>query len=423
MCCTMVNRGVFLQLLLLVAFVFIPGLSSVGKGTDKQLLSNESGWLACDGTETEACHCEQEEINCDNVVFEDESSLRTANLDIANKSFRVEKATFRENSISSLRQNAILPGHQGTVRELDFSHNRIVHIESGTFTPFRALNKLFLSNNKLNRLNRDQFLGLNALHQLALDNNKITSLQDGVFEHLVNLRRLVLDGNKIKFRKGMFEGLENLEELSMDNCDIKDLDPDVFETIPSLKKLSLRGNPFTDVPRAINSLKKLEYLDISNTNIAELHAEFLKDNHVLKQFYISNMPYLYSVQDCAFCGFERLERVYMNNCTKLQEIHPNAFGWSTLTAGKVTALTHFYVENCNLRTLSEDVLPWDTVTELGVGGNPWNCTCEIAFMLEDEYFSYEYSNTLPRCATPPELQGHLLIQVAHVEACDSMASL
>ncbi|KAK6033492.1 leucine Rich repeat-containing domain protein, partial [Ostertagia ostertagi] len=191
----------------------------------------------------------------------------------------------------------------------------------------------------------------------------------------------------------------------------------------SLKKLSLRGNPFAEVPRAINALKNLEYLDISNTNIAEFHAQSLKDDHVLKQIYMTNMPYLYSVQDCAFCGLERLERVYMNNCSKLQEIHPNAFGWSTLAEGKLTALTHFYVENCNLRTLSEDVLPWSTLIELGIGGNPLNCTCETAFLLEDEYFSYEYTNTLPRCAAPPELAGRLLIQVAHADACASTASI
>ncbi|KAK6033493.1 leucine Rich repeat-containing domain protein, partial [Ostertagia ostertagi] len=226
------NRALFLQLMFATTYLSVPGLSSAEKAGDKQSDdSTEGGWLACDGSELEACHCEQEEINCDNVVFKDESPLSTANLDINNKTFRVERATFRENSITSLRQGRIIPGHQGTVRELDFSHNRIVYIESGTFSSFRALKKLYLTGNKLNQLKKDQFLGLSELHQLFLDNNRITSLQDGVFEHLTNLRRLVLDENKVKIRKDLFKGLESLEELSLDNCDIKELDVDVFDAI------------------------------------------------------------------------------------------------------------------------------------------------------------------------------------------------
>ncbi|VDL72125.1 unnamed protein product [Nippostrongylus brasiliensis] len=383
----------------------------------------DGGWLACDGTEAEACHCEQGEIDCDNVIFKDEKVLSTANLDIKNKTFRVVRATFRDNSINSLRKGRILPGHEETVQEIDFSRNRIVHIESGAFSRFRNLSKLYLSANKLGQLKKSHFLGLEKLHQLYLDNNKIADLTDGVFENLGSLRRLVLDGNKIKFRRGMFEGLDSLEELSLDNCAIDDLDVTAFQAIPTLKKLSLRGNPFTEVPRAVNTLSKLEFLDVSGTNIGEFHAKSLKDDHQVKQIYISDMPFLYAVQDCAFCGLERLERIYMNNCSKLHEIHPNAFGWSTLTDSKVTALTHFYVEHCNLTTLSEDTLPWDTLEELGIGGNPWNCSCETAYLLEDEYFSYEYTNTFPRCATPPKLRGQLLMSVAQADACESKASI
>lgn len=381
------------------------------------------GWLACDGTESEACHCEQSEIDCNNVIFKDEKVLSTADLDINNKSFHVERATFCDNSITSLRKGRILPGHQSTIREIDFSRNKIVHIESGAFASFRALNKLHFSNNKLSQLKRDQFLGLSELHQLLLDNNKITTLGDGVFEHLTNLKRLVLDGNKIRFRKEMFDGLQTLEELSLDNCGITDLEVDAFHSIPFLKKLSLRGNPFAEVPRAVNTLSKLEHLDMSGTNIAEFHAQSLKDDHSVKQLYMTDMPFLYSIQDCAFCGLGRIERIYLNNCSHLHEIHPNAFGWSTLAEGKVTALTHFYVENGNLSTLSEDALPWDTLNELGIGGNPLNCTCETAYLLEDEYFSYEYTNSLPKCASPPNLKGHLLTKVAQSDACESKAAI
>lgn len=391
-------------------------------GGSSELTDTDGGWLACDGTDSEACHCEQEEINCDNVVFKDESLLNTADMDISNKSFRVIRATFRDNSIVSLKQGKILPGHEKTVREMDFSNNRIVNLGIRTFSSFRNLSKLYLSNNKIKHLKRDHFYGLTELHQLFLDNNKITNLDEDVFEHLPNLRKLVLDGNKIKLRREIFDGLDFLEELSLDYCGIDNLNVNAFESLPNLKKLSLRGNPFSEVPRALNALEKLEDLDISGTNIAEFHAQSLKDDHILKQLYMCDMPFLYAVQDCAFCGLERLELVHMNNCSHLHEIHPNAFGWSDRNDGKVGNLKHLYVENCNIRTISEDLLPWDTLEELGIGGNPINCSCETAFLLEDEYYSYEYTNTLPKCASPPELKGRLLTRVAQSDACATKAT-
>ncbi|KAE9415294.1 hypothetical protein Angca_002613 [Angiostrongylus cantonensis] len=354
------------------------------ESSDRQEITDtDGGWLACDGTDAEACHCEQEEINCDNVIFKDELPLNTADMDISNKSFHVIRATF----------------------------------QTGTFSSFRNLSKLYLSNNKIKQLKRDHFYGLTGLHQLFLDSNKIANLEDGVFEHLPNLRKLVLDGNKIRLRAEIFDGLNSLEELSLDYCGIDNLNVNAFESLPNLKKLSLRGNPFSEVPRALNALDKLEDLDISGTNIAEFHAQSLKDDHILKQLYMCDMPFLYAIQDCAFCGLERLELVHMNNCSRLHEIHPNAFGWSDRSEGKVGNLKHLYAENCNIRTINENLLPWDTLEELGIGGNPINCSCETAFLLEDEYFSYEYTNTLPKCALPPELKGRLLTRVAQSDAC------
>ncbi|KAJ1370157.1 LRRCT [Parelaphostrongylus tenuis] len=290
-------------------------------------------------------------------------------------------------------------------------------MEIGAFSSFRNLSKLYLSNNRIKQLKGEHFYGLTELHQLFLDNNKITNFDDDVFEHLPNLRKLVLDGNKIKLRREIFDGLDSLEELSLDNCGIDNLNVNAFESLSNLKKLSLRGNPFSEVPRALNALEKLEDLDISGTNIAEFHAQSLKDDHVLKQLYMCDMPFLYAVQDCAFCGLERLELVHMNNCSHLHEIHPNAFGWLDRIDGRVGNLKHLYLENCNIHSISEDLLPWDAVEELGIGGNPINCTCETAFLLEDEYFTYEYTNTLPKCASPPELKGRLLTRVAQSDAC------
>ncbi|RCN47030.1 hypothetical protein ANCCAN_06961 [Ancylostoma caninum] len=60
--------------------------------------------------------------------------------------------------------------------------------------------------------------------------------------------------------------------------------------------------------------------------------------------------------------------------------------------------------------------------ELGIGGNPINCTCETSFLLEDEYYSYEYTNAIPKCAAPPKLKGRPFTKVAQADACPAKAS-
>ncbi|KAK6763546.1 hypothetical protein RB195_024023 [Necator americanus] len=72
--------------------------------------------------------------------------------------------------------------------------------------------------------------------------------------------------------------------------------------------------------------------------------------------------------------------------------------------------------------MSESV-PGIYLDELGIGGNPINCNCETAFLLDDEYYSYEYTNTVPKCAAPPELKGRPLTKVAQSDACPSKASV
>uniref|UniRef100_A0A1I7XCR0 LRRNT domain-containing protein n=1 Tax=Heterorhabditis bacteriophora TaxID=37862 RepID=A0A1I7XCR0_HETBA len=260
------------------------------KKTGKETPSNDSieeFYDACDGSSQEACHCEDEEINCEDVVFDDMLPLNTSDLDINDKNFRVIKANFKRNAITRI-QKVIIFFCQVNAKLRTIWFYLVCRWENIT---------------------GEWFEGLENLHQLYLDHNKITSLENGVFKELTNLKKLILDGNKITFRKELFTGLDSLEELSLDFCNIIDLDVKVFDYLPNLKKLSLIGNPFTDVPRAVNSLQKLEYLDLSQTNINEFHSQSLKEDHGLVQLFMKDMPFLYAIQDCAFCGLQKIEVV------------------------------------------------------------------------------------------------------------------
>ncbi|KAL6723631.1 hypothetical protein Aduo_018614 [Ancylostoma duodenale] len=77
------------------------------------------------------------------------------------------------------------------------------------------------------------------------------------------------------------------------------------------------------------------------------------------------------------------------------------------------------ISNTNIPEFHAQSLMLD---ELGIGGNPINCTCETSFLLEDEYYSYEYTNAIPKCAAPPELKGRPFTKVAQADACPAKAS-
>uniref|UniRef100_A0A1I7XD02 LRRCT domain-containing protein n=1 Tax=Heterorhabditis bacteriophora TaxID=37862 RepID=A0A1I7XD02_HETBA len=143
--------------------------------------------------------------------------------------------------------------------------------------------------------------------------------------------------------------------------------------------------------------------------------------------------------------------INMNNSSRLYELHPNAFGWQNPESDRVYSLKYLHIENCNISLITEDLLDWDLVsdnckaiillilkmyfnihmqnqytpycrslTELRIGGNPINCSCETAFLMEGEIYSYEYSNSLPKCYYPKELRGRPLVKVQQVEACSGI---
>ncbi|CAJ0959378.1 unnamed protein product, partial [Mesorhabditis belari] len=239
-----------------------------------------------DDDDGDACHCEMNDITCDNVLFEDDSKLDTLMLHSVNKDFIAYTFRARDNTFYYLEKDKIIPGMVESVSEVDLSRNRVKEIKNEAFYNFKNMSVLSLEGNNLKKLDKNVFKGApeEQLHQLFLNQNRFTNLLEKPFSLLKNLKILVLDYNKIKVTSDLFEGLENLEELSMDFCHLgdKNFDVNVFDKIPKLRVLSLRGNQFTEVPRAIQKLPNLELLDLSNTSISEFHEKSFMDDQSLK---------------------------------------------------------------------------------------------------------------------------------------------
>ncbi|CAB3399536.1 unnamed protein product [Caenorhabditis bovis] len=339
-----------------------------------------------DKEEDQLCHCDGDEIDCSNVVLDDDDPrLRTANLKIMKKKFKPIIANFSSNAVSRLQEKKVLPGFEKYVSVLDFTENEIRYIDGDTFVPFTNLSKLSLRRNNLRVAKQKWFTPIGkTLHRLDLSYNGILSFPKGVFSDLKNLKKLIIDGNPIReWSKEVFEGLENLEELSMDDCNIKELPGDVFSNLPKLRGISLRLNPFEEIPKAIVKTTQLKEIDLSETNLVEIRENSFVHHPNLEELYLEEMKFLSVVRDCAFCGLSMLKTLYLNDNAKLFEINPNAFGLEGAEPGyKATALEELQIHNCNLTNISEVMVDFDHLKKLTAGGNPWTCDCFNSFLFK-----------------------------------------
>ncbi|CAI2357419.1 unnamed protein product [Caenorhabditis sp. 36 PRJEB53466] len=371
--------------------------------------------------DSELCHCDMEEINCSSVILDaEEPKLHTMDLLIKKKGFIPYTANFSDNAIVRLLRGKILPGNEEHISILDISYNQVRFADSDVFTPFTNLTKLNLAHNNLQTIKKPVFESVKkTLHRLDLSYNRIKVLPDNVFEGLTNLKVLVLDGNPIKvWRKEIFTGLDSLEELSLDNCNLDDLPADLFEFLPKLVGVSLRQNPLEEIPTVVANLKTLKDVDMSETNITEIRDHAFAGDSDLEEIILEKMPYLSVIRDCGFCGLPKLKILYLNDNSKLMEIHPNAFGFIKSEPGhKAAAINDFAIHNSNVSTISEHMLDYDKLDSFKIGGNPWNCDCDTQFLLQEQ-FTFKQDSIAPKCAYPEELKDHHLATVRVTDACE-----
>ncbi|CAJ0578953.1 unnamed protein product, partial [Mesorhabditis spiculigera] len=369
-----------------------------------------------------ACDCTGNDIVCDQVVFDDESELDTLML-TPPKNATYTYFAARENFFPILKKGEILPLIADKIEELDLSKNKLVTIESEAFADLNSLSKLHLNHNKLRRLPKDAFKGVeDKLHQLFLNSNDLRNVEEGTFKSLKSLRRLEMDYSKVKITKGLFEGMDNLEKLSLDGTTFDDnTDVNVFDHLPNLKVLSLRNTHLTEVPTSIQGLKHLEELDLSGTKISELHADSFKNDQSLKILFMQDMPFLWGIEDCAFCGLEGLQEVHFKNSSQLYSVHNNAFGFEK---GKdaTKSLTKVVFSKCNISTLHEALFDEDLDLDLQLDGNKIICNCNTTWLLGEQRFKFATTSQAPRCAAPEIARNRELMAVDPADVCDAVMS-
>ncbi|CEF60716.1 Cysteine-rich flanking region, C-terminal domain and Leucine-rich repeat and Leucine-rich repeat, typical subtype and Leucine rich repeat 5-containing protein [Strongyloides ratti] len=362
-------------------------------------ICNKNGLCTCERSNENTVDCRKGSFGTH------KNPLDTANLEIKEKNFLPFRVLLQHNVITTLEKSKIIPNYEKDIVEMDLSYNHIHSLGPYLFSDFKKLKVLKLSHNRITKIS--PFTGLSSLHKLHLDNNILGTLPKNVFESLKNLNELVLDGNEaINLNNGIFsKGLEKLTILSLDFCELTEIPANAFEKLVSLKQLSLRGNPLLMIPPAIDYIPHLLILDMSETNLPEIERMSLKNNHELEALFMQNMKYVYMINDCAFCNLKNIKKIDFSNSSHLYSININAFGMENDSNLVPQNLSVINFENCNLTTFDSNLLYWENVMSLKISGNPLECDCNLAWLINNKNYHKTFGDKLPICKSPEKFNG------------------
>jgi Leucine-rich repeat (LRR) protein len=213
------------------------------------------------------------------------------------------------------------------LKVLRLSGNLLSSIESGTFSNTKKLTHLYLGENEKLKADLSEFLkGLNNLEEwLSLEKMEIEYISGGSFTNLNKLRNLEINNNRLRMiKKGMFTGLTYLLSLDLDNNKITDIDIDSFKENTNLKMLSLRSNNVKSINRgSFNGLGRITHLDLGYQNIKYLESNCFQGLDNLNSLVLKSNK-IYKISSRAFEGLKQLFELELD-LNKLTTIESEAF--------------------------------------------------------------------------------------------------
>lgn len=232
---------------------------------------------------------------------------------------------------------------------LSLKNNKLMAINKA-FIHVNKLTHLDLSFNQLHQVTNNMFQGLTKLYELRLRGNLITHIDADAFSDLTGLYELVLAQNQITLiDSGLFQGLTNLRKLDIQDNQVSRIKAGAF-TGTTLDQLDLGDNRFTDFPTAAfkNLTQSPKQISLSRNAIEKLD-DFLFDG-LTSQYLDLSQNKINLVSDKAF-----------ERCSMLMVL----------------------LEHNNISTLPPAVLPfWQKAQVLSIGGNPWQCDCDLLWMVQ-----------------------------------------
>jgi hypothetical protein len=147
--------------------------------------------------------------------------------------------------------------------------------------------------------------------------------------------------------------------------------PGTFQNIISLVYLNLQHNRIEHLDRDLFSgLFKLTFINLSVNKLQYLHPDTFFGLPNLQQLYLDNNPGLYIPTDRNFIKSHFLSHLYISNC--------NISSLSVETFANISALKGIRLTNNILTTIDINILrKFPKLSQLPLYGNPLQCDCQL----------------------------------------------
>lgn len=331
---------------------------------------------------------------------------------------------------------------------LDLSLNSIFFIGVSQFKDFGNISCLNLSSNGNGQvLNGTEFSCLSGIKYLDLTNNRLDFDDDAAFSELPLLEVLDLSYNAHYFRiagvthrLGFIEHLTNLRVLNLSNNDIFTLTETQLKSA-SLGELVFSGNRLDLLWNAqdvrywqiFQNLTNLTRLDLARNNLRHISSQaFLNLPRTLTDLYINdNMLNFFNWSLLEYFPHLRLLDLSGNQLFFLtNSLSTFASSLETLLLSRnrishlpsdflsgASSLIHLDLNSNQLKMLNRSTFETKTATKLTVlelGGNPFDCTCDLGDFLE--WMDRNLNVRVPRltdviCASPGDQEGKSIVSL------------
>lgn len=305
--------------------------------------------------------------------------------------------------------DARLFGNMFVLRQLYLDHNKIRRIEEGVLLNVTSLRDLGLAGNLLSEVPVALRLahGIRSVETLDLGENRITVVKNDSFQGLGQVYGLrLVDNRLVELPPGFCSSLNKLHVLNVAQNKLSKISSTAFSGCPNLRALRLDTNNLEELPGSLSSLPSLLWLNVSENRVrwADYHTlpptvEWLDLSHnslvTLGGLAISSkrvgdkLPIRFHLRvlDASHNNLTHLDYTTVPptletlrlNSNRLKTLAPDTFS----RAGRLrrVELMGNQLESLPLSALRIPAVEMDKpLPELFLGGNSFNCTCDMEWL-------------------------------------------
>jgi Leucine-rich repeat (LRR) protein len=249
------------------------------------------------------------------------------------KGLSISLLDFSNNKLTHIDEEAF--NGIGRLEVIDFSNNKLTTLSANVFKPIaETLISLKLAHNELSAMTSND-LGaslskLTRLTTLVLRHNKLTKMPN--LSTMNRLEELILSSNQIESLvddKGNSLLPSTTVEFSIENNRLTQINDNTFDNAKNIKYLNLASNQISSISKnAFINLRNLRSLNLRKNHLKEIPTHIFFNAKYLERLDLSSQnQVLTSIDDYAFdrhSNFQAIRKIDLSN-NRIEKISSKAF--------------------------------------------------------------------------------------------------